>query len=637
MKYHEDILGLFFSFIVSVVFWKILIIPNGYIVAIVLGIICFLLYKYIISDEIVVFSFAPVKSKLYLTCFVLFSILAVLLIPSVNNSVEFVPWAGIPLLSLLRLLLSLFLAIFFPGYLILGLIGGRMKLNMVENILVSIFISFTILPFFGILSFAVGSSIYTIGNFLIVLLNLVLLVAYVFKKESVVTNKTLTVNFNEKLLLLFLFIFIVLVYIFSKYSQNLTWDFGDLDSYYGFSLSFTKHTLPQSVIGPGLEYPFWMFISLAEYFVASGLPFANAYQFIVIFLILVPILSLYVMFSAFFKDSKYKKIPIIATTLGFFGGGFGWLYGLATSPNINVNTSQGLFDLFNLAAKTDTGYLALPMNPLYTLLTYYIAVAVTFTLIWLVYSKRALNLGNLRYVLTSVMVALGYLDYIVLTIVFIIIFLFSLVIISREQLSSYRKYAISIGVGLLVVALVDFLMGGSYYTAGDALTKYGFSIFYIALLVVGLSIALSFFKPKLNFPSIPKSINDKVFIVRIGVSSLIIFFYGLSFIIVAKVIEASSYLPTYNHIVPWYAWPMRLGILGLVALPGIIFWICRGKSIKENLFFLFLFLISFGIGRIFNVYPFYYEDRLTFLIMLPILMIVSWELLAFSEKLKKMR
>jgi hypothetical protein len=633
MNHEEEILGAFFSFVVAIIFWRILIIPGGFFIAVTIGIVCFLIYRYITKEK-ESYYFPNIRFKKYFVCFLVLSILSVILISKVNQAIEFMAWDKLPILSILRLFLGSPLAVFFPGFMVLSLIDRRKLFTGLEKVFFSILISLLILPFLGILTFAFGWNIQNNGSFVIILLNLVLLVAYLLKNENYVVRKKTKVDLNGTLILLSLLLLISSIYIFSKYSLNLTWDYGDYIRYFGGALAFTKNSLPLSVIGPGLEYPFWLSIFLAQNFSLSGVPAANAFQFMLILLSFLPIISFYIMISKFFKESNNYKIAAIATTFGFFGAGFGWLY--STNLFGNTQTIQGLFNLFTNSASADSGYLALPISPLYTVFTYYVALATIFALIWLVYSKRALSIGNLRYIFVSIAVALGYLLYISLTAFFILIFLVSFIIFKRENLAIYRKYAVSIIFGLILVILADLIMNGSYYTYGDALTLSGFSLFDGVLSVAIIAFFLSFIKIKIpSFNDIISKTSRRMNSFKVLISILVVYLYCICFLIVDKVLEDYGHLPNSVHDVPWYAWPIRLGISGLVALPVIIYLLYRGKSVKEYTFFIFLVPISFVIGRILHVYPFYFEDRLTFFVLIPTMILASYGMLKLNEKLKK--
>jgi hypothetical protein len=637
MNHKTDGIAIIFSLAIIVILWRILIVPAGFFIAFAIGIIFFLTYRYLVLEEKELPYNPPLLrfKKTGLICLIVLSILSILFIPSISGMVEFIPWNKIPTFNLLRLLLSSFLTLFSPGYLILNLIGRNEKFTGTEKIFFSIMISLFILPFLGLLSFALGSSIQQLGIPSIFLLNLTLLIPSVFfKRSESKVNAKISIGLNEKLLLVSLVIFISTLML-SKYSVNLTWDYGDLNTYYGYSISFTKNVLPVSPIGPGLNYPFWPFIFLAESFILSGVPYVNAFQFISIPITFLPVLSFYIMVSAFFKRSRHRKIPIIASLLGFFGGGFGLIFGLDMLSN--GQTVQTLYGLFTVMAKTDSGYLipAFYSAGIYPLYTY--ALASIFALVWLIYSKRAIGLGNLRYVLISVMIALGFLAHIAETVFFIFGFLTSILIFKREKVSSYRKCAVSIIFGLLLIALPDIVIGGSYYTGGSVFAYYGFSLYYGALVLAALAFFLSFIKGHLKTPEVNLKMGQNLIAaLKIACSGFIIYFYGLCLVIWSKVFETYNNLPIGAHTVPWYAWPNRLGICGLIALPGIVYLIHKNKGIKDYYFFVLLVPVSFIIARILHVVPsFYFEDRLTFFMMIPTVILASFVLLKFGQSLQK--
>jgi hypothetical protein len=640
MNYKIEIIGLFFSSLIAITFWRILIVPLGFFIAVVIGIIFFLAYRYIISEEKEVNCYSPFLKfkKILFSCLVVLSVLVVLFVRPISE-VEFVAWNVIPLLNLIRLIFSSFLVLFSPSYMILNLLDKNEKLTGTEKVFFSMVLSLFLLPFFGCLSFALASNILQLGIPSIIIINLALLIPYIFlKRNRSKVNEKVSIDLNEKLVLLALLIFISTL-MFSKYSLNLTWDYGDLDQYYGYSVSFTKDILPLSLIGPGLDYPFWPFIFLAECFVLSGISYVNAFQFVSIPITFLPILSFYIMVSAFFKRSRHRKIPIIASLFGFFGGGFGWIFGVRLLSN--NQTVQSLYALFDVMARTNSGYLvpsfysAPGITGIYPLYTY--ALTSIFALIWLIYSERSIEFGNLRYVFIPVMIALGFLAHIAEIAFFIFIFLASILIVKRENVSSYRKCAVSIIFGLLLIALPDIIIGGSYYTEGSAFAYYEFSLYYGTIALVTLAFFLSFIKGHLKTPVVNLKIShNKIRSLKIACSVFIIYFYGLCLIIWSKVFETYNRLPTQMHMVPWYAWLNRLGICGLIALPGIIYLIHKNKNIKDYSFFVFLIPVSFIIARILHVVPsFYFEDRITFFIMISAVILASFVVLKFGQSLKK--
>jgi hypothetical protein len=99
------------------------------------------------------------------------------------------------------------------------------------------------------------------------------------------------------------------------------------------------------------------------------------------------------------------------------------------SSNLQVTD---IFKLFIIAAKTDSGYLSLPLYPVYTLIPYFISLGTIFALMWLIYSERANVIGNIRYILVFISITLGYLTHVADTVILYYFFLFSIVFIRRE-------------------------------------------------------------------------------------------------------------------------------------------------------------------------------------------------------------
>jgi hypothetical protein len=641
-----EITGILFSVFVATILWKIQIVPYRLFTAFTIGLIFYLTYKYLTREKELICKVSSLKSeKSCFLCLVILSVLCILFINPVTEHIELVAWHTISALNLIRLSFSLFLSLFSPGFMIISIFDRNRKFTIIEKVFFSVSTSLLILPFFGCLSFAIGSSISKTGIFFIIFLNLILLIPYVFveRKKS---DEKISFDLHEKLILILLLTFVFILFL-NKYSLNLTWEFNDIDNYYGYALAFTKDVLPLSPIGPGLNYPFWSSIFFAEFFILSGVPYVNAFQFILVPMAFLPIVSFYIMVSAFFRGSSHKKIPIVATLLGFFGGGLGWIFGipiLASNQNI-----QNLFSLFIIMARANSGYLvpAIYSTGMQFIFFSY-ALSSIYTLTWLIYSKRATEIGNVRYVLISFMVALAYLSHIGEIPIFIFIFLTSIMVFKREDVSLYRKYALSIIFGLILVGLADVILNGSYYTQGLTLLSdqavypsscYVLTLYNGSLALAMLAFLLSFIKGHPRVPIVKFKINSsKMRTYKIVFLCVIIYCYGLCLIIWSEVYKTYNSLPTDMHTVPWYGWPNRLGIDGLISLFGLIYLTDTKKNlvhVRDLGFLIFLVPISIIAARAIHIHPLYFEDRITFFIMIPVIMAASYVLLQMVQGLKR--
>ena len=643
LKWQIEISGAVFSIILGVIVWKLVIVPLSYLIALALGAIFFATYVYILEDRELRYCLPFSRSgKFVFSVLVILGILCVLLINPFSDSIASIAWDSVSAASLLRLLLSSFLLLFSPGFMVVSIFDRGNRLRLLEKTFFAISTSLLLIPFIGILSYSFGSSIKQTTLVSIIILNFLLLLPYIFLKRKKTTEKT-SFNLNEKMILALLLCFIAIQFL-SKYSSNLTWDFNDQDHYFGYAVAFTKDSLPVSPIGPGLNYPFWSFVFFAQFFVLSGFPYINAFQYILIPLSFLPIISFYLMASAFFKGSTKSKIPVVATLFSFFGGGFGWLFGVEVI--FGNQTVQNWFKSFEIMASSNSGYL----TPAFystgmQFLFFAFALSSIFALIWLIYSKRSIEIGNIRYFLISAITALGYLSHIAEIAVFTIIFSASLLIFKRQDIPSFRKYGLSIISGLLLVMLADVILNGSFYTMGQPifsdqanypLSFYTITIYSSSIAFVALALGFSFVKERFKFPIL--SIRDhfgKIKIIKAAISLGIIYVYALCLIIWASVYQSHNSLPTFSHTVPWYGWPNRLGICGLISLIAVVFLINRAKSVKEYAFFIFLPLATFAIARIIHVFPVYFEDRLTFLIMIPVIIASSYVLLKTATILKR--
>ena len=473
MKYKIEITAFIFSTIATLIFQRFIITPSKFLVSTLIGMLFFLIYRYLFIDEKEIQVTLPYKTYIFFSL-VIISAICLLLVSPINE-LMFLPWTSIPSHNILRLISAFLLIFLAPSYIIVSIVDREDKLSFLEKLLFSIIINNLLLPFFGCISFALGSNIANSGLHFIIALNIFLSLLYILLGRRK-AGKPLLIKLNEHLILCF-YLALAGALVLDKYFSNITWDYGDLDLYYGYAVSFTKSVFPLDVIGPGMVYPYFPFIFAAEFFILSGIPYINAFQFINIVMSLLPILSFYIMVSAF--SFRNRKIPIIATMFGFFGGGLGWVFGLNYLRNVTV---QNLYKLFKLMAKADSGYLVPPFYPagMYPLYTH--ALTCIFALMWLIYSDKGDKLGGTRYLLVAVTIAVGYLAHIAEIIFFIVFFLLS--IIFFKNYSAYRRICASTLAGLLIVALPDIISGGSFYIAGDPLTYYGLTLYSAIVLLV---------------------------------------------------------------------------------------------------------------------------------------------------------
>jgi len=643
MRYTTEIIGILFSAVIVLILWQLLLIPWGLVTALIVGILFFLMYENLSSTRELTWSLPSIGLERELVSVsVIISVIAVLFGGQTTAPNMFISWETITWLSLVELAASLFLTVFFPGFLILDILSGWRKLGWIERILFSVLISLFILPFLGCLSFTLGMSILSTDTFTIAGLNLVLLVPYFLIRREATGRSIKKIDLKEKSVLILLMVFILVLFI-SKYSTNLLWEFNDQDNYFGYAVAFTKGNLPISPIGPGLTYPFWSSIAWAQYFVLAGVPYANAFQVLLVPLSFLPVLSFYVMASAFFGKSRYRELPIIATFLSFLGGGFGLIFGL--QKLVGAQTANGVFALFDTMMRSNSGYLdpAFYSTGMQFIFFSYI-LSLIFSLIWLIYSPHGFEIGGIRYFLISALIALGFLSHTGEIPIFLVIFLMSLLVLKPQSMSSYRKCAVAILLGLAVVILPDIMLGGSYYTRGIPLLSdqapypsflYSILTLYVASVVLTLTaLLLSFARGHVRLPKTEFKVSPNT---RRALKVVLVFaffyFCVLSLVIWGEAFKTYNYLPMENHTVPWYGWVNRFGLCGIIVLGGMG-WILSGIDVKKHIFFPFLILSSFIIAGVIHVYPLYYEDRLTFFMMIPILIAAAYVLLRLIGAIK---
>jgi hypothetical protein len=645
----SNVIGLAISLIVLFLISQILIIPAKYAIAVVLAALAFLLYKYIISDKTnydLEFTLPRVSKVILIPVLLGISTLSIVLVPEISHTM-FIEWNSLSPFNLLSLLSGVFLTSFLPGYLILSIFDKNNRLDKAEQVLFSVIISLFIIPFLGCLAFGLGSSVNQVGLVLVLGLNWILLLPFLFsvrrlkqKPDMQKIPKRQVDLYGVLILLCMLVLQIVLIYV--SLNGNIIGPYGDSYDHYGFSILFSQNSFPISKIGAGISYPYWFHLQLATVYTVSGVPSANAFQLMNFVVELLPIFSFYLMVRAFFGHTKYNKIPAIATALISLGA-FGWLYKFPVIWGAHdFNSIYSVF--FSLPGQTNSGYLASPPNLPENSPLYGYAMTTIFTLIWLIYSNRGYLLKNLRYFLLAIVIAYGLLGHLPEIPIFVLVFCASLFLLKKKSLDQFRNVSFSLVAGLSVCILPDLFTSSTYYLLG-----YHYLIVTIALLVVAgflLFVRAYMFRenssvlwklPKRDFSRLQR-INVQKYIdgryLKLGVALFVIYFYGLSFIIWNNVLLSFGGLPIENHSVPWYMHPMRFGIVGVFALAAFIYLLFKKNERREFRLFFFFAITFLLIGRAMTFYSIYWEDRMLLWLTIPLSILGAFMLGRFSEKLR---
>jgi hypothetical protein len=588
--------------------------------------------------------------------------MAAVLIPINNFSLynpQFVNWLSIPILSYLQFGVSVILTSFFPGYMLLRLFGATRKMPalavLVFSVILSLFLTASSFLLFVIslrASLFVFEIILLLGDGFLAVCQLSKTLAESRKKATKIRffyASEVSGNCIYESILLVLTALLTYSFAFSLLHYNSPLPFNDEWQHYGTAirlLTFARNNSIAEFFNSPSVGDFWPCSFIASTNLLSGFPSLNAYD-LLHYLVILPLLGVYLSYRAWFSKVS-PKLPVIATIFTMFGG-FGGLYLLFTSRNVILNFSNlsSLFKAILFAgAKT---------YDIIQLVVFYLAPYISPAQIWgltsfllLVYLVQPkIDIGRSRWFLIGITVAYGYLGHYAPEIfIFLIIFLFLSLFLRGYSASFIRKTGISAFLGLTIVLASDLLLPVRLYT-NDSSYLYCLIISFMIVLVPYIKRCVVFTATRLREISesrkIPMRYSAAKFLRPLVLFS-ILYVFGLSLLIWINVLPSFGIDKTASgsvDFIPWYLYPIRLGITGLIflfVLLGIVVSRVYRDKITSSFMLCFIVLIlSFIVGKSFHIFPIYMESRLTTFIWFALSPIAAYALVRLTTNLKNIR
>jgi len=642
-------IGLFLSSGVGLFLLWLLDFRTKFLFAVAIALINFIIYsefilpKYVINVKFDMCKLATIQKHLLEFTYA-FSFISVLAVPSINDTIYI---TCIPPVNIFRFIGASLLITFLPGFIILKIIiKGKLRISKIETLIFSYLLSFFLVPLIGFILITTGRSIKDYGPTAIFILNFFLFSLYMLtlKRKGIDDqHKTYKVTNSTNINLIDLAFFtllssLILVFIYGTYGCKI---FGDQRDYYNEAILFYKGLFPavkNDVIPP---QPWWFHIYVAFFFALSGLPSINTYNLLNILNIL-QIFSFYLMAITFLEDKKSAKI---ATLLSFFSG-FGWIY-TAYLKMIGVNFTDALY-----ISSIKTYDIFLPLthfissHPDLTSPLHLIALPSMFTLTSLLIKiKNDPNIDtNATYFLITILTSLGTFGHPEFSFFIIIVAIAILVYIPETKIKNVTLSTIA---GLILVMVIDSLAPGRYYTGERRILQ--LASLKVPIIVAGvLLVIFCYFLAIVHFKIRKRRIIMQIPFNSIGVHSslhliipsFLLYLYLFSFIVWNEIRDTFSVWSTLGfayftgstylvlRLVPWYFYPIRLGILGILTIFGLYYF---NKQYFEK-FFIAIMWISIAILIRF---PMLFEEyRLTKLIIYPLSILSAWVISRTFSRIK---
>jgi hypothetical protein len=575
-------------------------------------------------------------------------ILIVALGSNINRDI-FVPWLQINPLQIVQLAAAITISFLSPGYAIISILDRDKWLGLLPKLLIAYLFSMFITGIISYITSSLGVDFLLTRTLLIVIHSCILAIFvilkyrkyrlipegknflyffhYTFFSTSSLKNTfwqcitTLKKNGAQTLVFAGLFAFVIL----STYYVYGGIIIGDQWFHHGRALSFLSGTFRSAAfLHENLNDPPFVPAFLAGFFSLSGTPSSNAYAAID-FLNMMPVFAFYYFFSRWVPRQK-SKAALLASVLFTLSSGFGWIYLLDSSANVEMTSEKDSLDIFNDARIKSfdifqPSSFVVVENPSITSPLIVVSLPAGLVLFGLIVEGRNFarsNMGKISYVVILTIISLvGGLSHTE----FYLFVIVSAVLTLIFGLCGRNPIFIALVLSISLTILANVLPG-QYFTAIKIL---GIPVTYLVLAFTGLTWALSYLRSS-SVILFPKRLLLKIsHFIQTGIMpSQRLFGRSIRLFLVIILVSLTAYLYVFTFLVwgdlsvkdvqlqtsrdgqqeiPWYLYPMKLGLCGLLGLSYLISYLIRPF---ENRIFVFgiIIVIALGTGTYYDEHRF---------------------------------
>jgi len=527
----------------------------------------------------------------------LISILCIAVIPPMGSDKLYVAWQALSIANWIRLVASLALIGLLPGAILIELIIKPGERPLIEKIVASYFFSLILYIFLYELCLTLGlERPYGLTTLLLVI-NSLLLGAFIIdiileherrrtrgdrgSSEEGEANEFSLVSIVEALVLISVSALVMAgaAIIAAHYSPLVR---GDMWTVHGHSRRFYMAELGKDDFTA--DHQWYMYI--ACYFALSGIPTANAFTAFLAFSPMI-YLAFYLMAKTAFRENR-RKLSLLATVLALTAG-YGWAYFLYLRDFQDLGVEIALKKAINITY--DIWYPFL-MFPRIITRKFYAAIPGLFLLCYLMLELRMPK--KFKYSLIAVAAAISFVLHVFEELLFLLIFTtynFIKWIRGELDLVAFKNYCLALFAGGLLSIGLDLASPSPCHLI-PALTAVGTvvaSVVWPVALIPSaylLQKARPYFADKLRSITMPRAPSWS----KLLMAFFLLYAYVLSFMIVL-----GGYGPRFElfTLVPLYYYPVKLGLVGTLALIYIL--LPREERRWGRGDFFLAFLISYSI------------------------------------------
>jgi hypothetical protein len=525
----------------------------------------------------------------------------------------FIPWNQFNPAQVILLTSSILLCFFLPGYAIIDLLDNKKhELKPLLKVLLAYTSSIAIIGFGGYISASIGFVPSEIKPVLLGVFAAVLGIYIVTKctrglqirsinyfqkfKISIYRNSTEFLVFGTLFAL-------VMLSTYSVYQGEIR---GDQWFHHGRALSFLGGGYTAGV--DDTLYPSFFHGVLASFFSLSGVPSVNAYVSIN-FLNIMPVFAFYYFFNKWIpsRNPNWKKAALLACTFFMLSSGFGWVNMITMSVSTNpVKSPLSSAELFRLV-ETRTldihraGSFIITSSPQIGTSLTLIALPLGFILLGIVKEKLE---SRLKYIaIIGTLATVGVLSHDEFYFFIIVTCLSPLIFNLSERKNSLYLALLS---SFFIVFLTDIISPEKYYTLAQ---DFPAPLVVLGALFVGFMWVLYasgiFHRISLAINLKSKVPNLSRFKIYLGVVIVGVFAYAylFTFLVWGQLMGEDIYIQQDPHNLPWYLYPLKLGVTGLLGVSFILSYFFR-KFEREIFIFGLIAVIALLLGPYYDEYRF---------------------------------
>jgi hypothetical protein len=551
-------------------------------------------------------------------------------------------WSNIEATDILQLTAAILLCFFMPGYAVILNMTKKSNLSPLLTVLLAYLISILIT---GITEYFLASA-FDISLFetksLLIGTNILILVVFSISYLSHKDNSQILYHISKR----FFSYIRTKLWIPAKSRASEIVVFGSLltlllvSSYYifggvtigdqwfhqGRALLFMSGSFRQVALSgaDSLFIPPFQSAFLASLATLSGIPLVNTYASIA-FVSITPVFAFYYFFTRW-VPLHLRRAGVLASCLFAIGSGFGWVYLFGLTMTTNPITSEK--SVVETIASTGpyTFDVVLPVNfilaahPDINTALIYIAIPAGFVLLGILRG----DLQN-RITFTTIVAAISILGILSHDEFYLFILVSSILPLFFKIKQGNYLY-LGLFLAFLIVYVINMLVPGKSITAIEI---FGVPLLILAVLYVIIAWALYLTKHNLHSVRVilsskfrtkqlknntkgerrnRKGYNRVYFVMVVLLISVVVYMYGLSFVVWTQFSMDELKIQTSGYTLPWYLYPMKFGLTGILALTFVLSYLFR-RFEKELFVFGILIVIALLAG------PYYDEHRFSKYVM----------------------